>query len=213
MKTEHISKVQILKWLEKTGVAMIENKEHLTDLDAAVGDADHGINMERGFKKVLEKLDSFSEQDIGSILKNTGMTLISSVGGASGPLYGTLYMQMGVALANKEVLDINDLYKAFNKGMEGVKSRGKAIAGEKTMIDVFEPVVETLALNAKEPLQKMLNLMTLSAKKGMEATINMIAKKGRASYLGPRSSGHQDAGATSSYLIIKTLEEVVVTKD
>ncbi len=212
---ENISKDQILIWLRKTAAILIDNKDYLTELDAAIGDADHGINMERGFKKVLEKLDGFSNQDIGGILKSTGMTLISSVGGASGPLYGTLFMQIGMALNNKENLNIEDLHKGFAKGLEGVKSRGKAMAGEKTMIDVLEPTVATLAAMVKSngSLEEALNEMTASAKEGMESTVSMIARKGRASYLGTRSAGHQDAGATSSYLIIKTLKDVITASD
>ncbi|MEN0047138.1 MAG: dihydroxyacetone kinase subunit DhaL [Bacteroidota bacterium] len=206
-----ISQAQILAWLQKTAELMINNKAYLTELDAAIGDADHGINMERGFKKVLEKIGGFSAMDIGNVLKNTGMTLISSVGGASGPLYGTLYMKMGMALVNKSSLSIQDLHLGLAKGIEGVKSRGKAAQGEKTMIDVLEPVLATLEESAKaqESIANALPKMTNAAKKGMESTTSMVARKGRASYLGARSVGHQDAGATSSYFIFKTLEEAV----
>jgi len=208
---ENISKAQIIEWLQNTAAVMITNKDYLTELDSAIGDADHGINMERGFKKVQEKLESFSNQDIGGILKNTGMTLISSVGGASGPLYGTLFMQIGMGLGKKEDLTLKDLHTGLTKGIDGVKSRGKAVTGEKTMIDVLDPILEALsnAIGAKASIPKALADMEVAAKKGMESTVNMIARKGRASYLGTRSIGHQDAGATSSYLIIKTLKEVL----
>ena len=120
---KNISKEQILKWLTKVAVVMVKNKDYLTELDAAIGDADHGINMERGFKKVLEKVDGFSDLDVGSILKNTGLTLISSIGGASGPLYGTLFMQMGMALINKDSLNVKDLYQVRCFECEGFVSR------------------------------------------------------------------------------------------
>ena len=208
---KNISKEQILKWLTKVAVVMVKNKDYLTELDAAIGDADHGINMERGFKKVLEKVDGFSDLDVGSILKNTGLTLISSIGGASGPLYGTLFMQMGMALINKDSLNVKDLYQGIAKGVEGVQVRGSALAGEKTMIDVLEPVTQVLKASVEvgESLLEALPKVTVAAKKGMESTTSMIARKGRASYLGTRSIGHQDAGATSSYFIFKTLEEVM----
>jgi dihydroxyacetone kinase-like protein len=167
--------------------------------------------MKRGFDKVMEKLPSVANNDIGSILKTTGMTLISSVGGASGPLYGTFFMRGGMAAASKEELNGEDVMTMLQSGVDGVVQRGRAQLGDKTMVDAWVP-----ALNAmKESLGNGANMVvalraaTEAAEQGMKDTIPMQAKKGRASYLGERSIGHQDPGATSSYLIIKTLLETV----
>jgi dihydroxyacetone kinase-like protein len=206
-----ISKSQIVQWLEQTAAVLKENKEYLTELDAAIGDADHGINMDRGFRKVMEKLPSFADTDIGNILKSTGMTLISSVGGAAGPLYGTFYMRGGMAVAAKEELDNDDVVKMLQAGVDGVVQRGRAQLEDKTMYDAWAPAMEALtqALDNGDDLVAALRLAVDAAKQGMEDTIPLLAKKGRASYLGERSIGHQDPGATSSYLILNTLLQVL----
>lgn len=207
-----ITQTQITDWLISIAQIMKDNKEYLTELDSAIGDADHGFNMERGFNKVLEKINDGSiNGDIGSILKNTGMALISSVGGASGPLYGTFFMQAGTVLSLKNKLSLEDLRNGIANGVQGIKSRGRASVGEKTMIDVLEPVVESLnkSVETKDSVEVALSKVVEVAETGMKSTIGLIAQKGRASYLGARSIGHQDAGATSSYLILKALKDII----
>lgn len=201
------TKEQIVQWLENLAAVLVENKEYLTQLDSAIGDADHGANMKRGFDRVMEKLPTVADQDIGSILKTTGMTLISSVGGASGPLYGTFFMRGGMAAAAKEELTGEELAALLQAGVDGVIQRGRAQAGDKTMVDAWLPALEAM----KESLAEEKDTITAlkagveAAEKGMKDTIPLQAKKGRASYLGERSIGHQDPGATSSYLMIKSL--------
>ncbi len=209
---EVITQPQIIEWLINTARVMKNNKEYLTELDSVIGDADHGFNMERGFNKVLEKINDGSiNGDIGSILKNTGMALISSVGGAAGPLYGTFFMQAGAVLGFKNELSLDDLKNGIANGVQGVKNRGRASVGEKTMIDVLEPVVESLnkSVETKDAIELAIEKVVAVAEIGMKSTIDLIAQKGRASYLGARSIGHQDAGATSSYLILKTLRDII----
>ena len=209
---EIIKQTQLIAWLENTAQYMQENKEFLTELDSAIGDADHGFNMERGFNKVLGKIEELKQsQDISSLLKNTGMTLISSIGGASGPLYGTFFLQAGISLKGKTELTLEDLKSSLENGLKGIKSRGRASVGEKTMVDVLEPSVTSLSesLDAKLTIGQALSNMLIDAERGMKSTVNMIAQKGRASYLGERSVGHQDPGATSSYFILKALKESI----
>lgn len=184
---------------------------HLTELDSPIGDADHGINMARGFGKVVEKLPSVAETDIGSILKTSGMTLLSTVGGASGPLYGTFFMRAGAALQGKQELDGADLLKLLETGIEGVVQRGRAELGDKTMIDALVPAVQALktSLEAGGDLTHALEACAAAAEAGAQSTIPLIARKGRASYLGERSAGHQDPGATSAAYLLATLLEVV----
>lgn len=205
------SKDQIVQWLENLADVLTENKEYLTQLDSAIGDADHGINMKRGFDRVIEKLPGVADKDIGSILKTTGMTLISSVGGASGPLYGTFFMRSGMAAAAKEELTGEDLAELLQAGVDGVVQRGRAEAGDKTMVDAWLPAIEAMntALADGADTIEALEAAVGGAEQGMEDTIPMQAKKGRASYMGERSIGHQDPGATSSYLMLKTLLETL----
>lgn len=186
---------------------IIANKEKLTELDAIIGDADHGINMARGFEAVRGKLASANPEDISSVLKLTGMTLISTVGGASGPLYGTAFMRASTVLQGKSTLDADTVAALFQAAIGGIKDRGKAVRGEKTMLDALEPAYEafTQAMAEGENLVQCLELATEAAANGVEYTKTIIATKGRASYLGERSLGHQDAGATSSYLMLKAL--------
>ncbi|MBM4464059.1 MAG: dihydroxyacetone kinase subunit L [Chloroflexi bacterium] len=206
-----VTKSQVLKWLEATAAVLEENRQYLTELDSPIGDADHGINMDRGFKKVTSKLPGVEDKDIGTILKTAGMALVTSVGGAGGPLYGTLLMDAGKAVAGKEELSDDDLVAFLDAGLKGVIKIGKTNLEDKTMVDALYPALEALkeaVANGKDTVEA-LHLMTDAAQEGMKATIPMLARKGRASYVGERSIGHQDPGATSSYLILKTLTETI----
>ncbi len=178
-----------------------EHRAELVALDTAIGDADHGTNMDRGMKAAVEKLEATEGDDIGALLKVVAMTLISKVGGAAGPLYGTLFLQMGTAAAGKEELDLDGWTAALEAGVKGVQSRGKAELEDKTMIDALVPAVE--ALKEGGSLDEALQRSADAAEAGMKATIPLEARKGRASYLGPRSVGHQDPGATSSTLLLQ----------
>jgi dihydroxyacetone kinase-like protein len=198
---------QIVSWLEKLSAVLTENRDYLTQLDSAIGDADHGINMKRGIDRVMEKLPSVADKDIGNVLKTVGMTLISSVGGASGPLYGTFFMRGGMAAAAKEELSAEDLLEVLQAGVDGIVQRGRAQAGDKTMIDAWTPALAAYRARLDEGGGEIesLRAAVLAAEQGMKETIPLQARKGRASYLGERSIGHQDPGATSSYLILKAL--------
>ena len=192
---------QVRDWIRRFADVIAEHRAELVALDTAIGDGDHGTNMDRGMKKVLEKLDGQEGADIGALLKTVAMTLISSVGGAAGPLYGTLFLQMGTSAAGKEELDLADWTAALDAGIKGVQSRGKAQPGDKTMIDALLPALESLE-SADGDAGAALAKAADAAEEGMNATIPMEARKGRASYLGPRSVGHQDPGATSTHLLL-----------
>jgi dihydroxyacetone kinase-like protein len=202
-----ITQQQIRAWLENFAKVIAENKDYLTELDAAIGDADHGINLNRGGQKVLSLLPSLQDQDIGTLLKTVSMGLISTVGGASGPLYGTFFLRASTVAKDKQELTDGDLVSMLRAGVEGVQQRGKASLGDKTMLDALFPAIDTLAaaINSGNNTLEALEKAVLAAEKGMKDTIPLVAKKGRASYLGDRSRGHQDPGATSSYLLLKTL--------
>jgi dihydroxyacetone kinase-like protein len=206
-----ITQGQVLKWLEVTAAVIEENRQYLTDLDSPIGDADHGINMDRGFKKIVSKLPGVEDKDIGTILKMSGMALVTSVGGAGGPLYGTFLMDAGKAVAGKEELSDGDLVALLDAGLKGVVKIGKANLEDKTMVDALHPALEALrkAVADGKDTVEALHLMTDAAHEGMKDTIPMLARKGRASYVGERSIGHQDPGATSSYLILRTLMETI----
>jgi dihydroxyacetone kinase-like protein len=202
-----VTRDQIVGWLERTAAVMAENQSYLTQLDSAIGDADHGVNMDRGFKKVMEKLPGVTDKDIGNVLKAVGMTLISSVGGASGPLYGTFFMRAGMAADAKEELTAEDLVATLQAGVDGIVQRGRAQSGDKTMFDAWSPALKAYraALEEGRDLLDCLRLAVGAAEKGMKDTTPLQARKGRASYLGERSIGHQDPGATSTYLMLKAL--------
>ncbi|MDI6600785.1 MAG: dihydroxyacetone kinase subunit DhaL [Thermoanaerobacteraceae bacterium] len=206
-----INNINVIDIIKVMANAIAENKEYLTELDSAIGDADHGINMDRGMQAVLGKLPSVEDKDIGTVLKTVGMTLVSTVGGASGPLYGTAFMRAGQAAAGKMEIDEKDILAIFEAALQGIKERGKAVAGEKTMIDALEPALKSYrdAVDNNIGLAEALNRAVYAAKEGMEYTKNIIATKGRASYLGERSIGHQDPGATSSYLLLQAAARVV----
>ncbi len=206
-----ISQQQIIDWIDNFAAVIAEKKDYLTELDAAIGDADHGINMHRGFQKVSEKLPTIIDRDIGTILKTVSMTLISTVGGASGPLYGTFFLKASAVTAQKEELTPEELFQLLQAGLEGVMHRGKAQLEDKTMIDALSPAVDALkqSLNNNNSVVEGLQKAVDAAEEGMKKTIPLIARKGRASYLGERSIGHQDPGATSSYLLLTTLLKAV----
>lgn len=210
-----VSVGQVSDWIRAFAAAVAENREYLTELDSAIGDADHGINMNRGMQAVVGKLDAGEAADVGALLKTVGMTLVSTVGGASGPLYGTLFLQMGTAAAGKPDLSDHDLAEALAAGVAGVQRRGKAELGDKTMLDALIPATETLksAVAAGAPLDEALRRTVQTAQEGMTATIPLVAHKGRASYLGERSANHQDPGATSSWLLLRTAAETLGTGD
>ncbi|HEY1351712.1 MAG TPA: dihydroxyacetone kinase subunit DhaL [Ktedonobacteraceae bacterium] len=200
----------ILQWFRLLARVFQENCDYLTHLDAAIGDADHGINMARGFQALQAVLPAPAETDIGSLLKLAGSTLVSHVGGASGPLYGTAFLRAGSALAGKRELAPPDYLVLLASAVEGVRARGKAQPGEKTMLDALVPALEAarVAVAAHLNLARVARQASEAAETGMKATIPLVATRGRASYLGERSAGHQDPGATSSWLLLKSLAEV-----
>jgi dihydroxyacetone kinase-like protein len=200
-----ISRDDALDWIKACAEVLGENRDYLIQLDAAIGDADHGANMDRGFKAVLAKMPEITDKDIGTIFKTVGMTLLSTVGGAGGPLYGTFFLQAGMKTAGKMELSLSDWSTALEAALNGVIMRGKAELGDKTMVDALTPAVNSLkqAVEENQPIGSALSKSADAAKRGMEETIPLVARKGRASYLGERSAGHQDPGATSSFLILK----------
>ena len=199
-----ISAADVRAWIGAYAQAIGENRAELVRLDTAIGDGDHGTNMDRGMRAALEKVEATEGDDIGALLKAVGMALVSKVGGAAGPLYGTLFLQMGIAAGGRSELDLAGWTGALEAGVKGVQARGKAEPGDKTMIDALLPALE--ALQAAEgdgaELADALRRSADAAREGMEATIPLEARKGRASYLGPRSVGHQDPGATSAHLLL-----------
>ena len=204
----------VLHWLERTADVLQENRTYLTDLDSAIGDADHGINMDRGFSAVRKKFPEMATMDAATQLRTVGSTLVSTVGGASGPLYGTAYLRAAGALAGKQELTSADIVAMLEAFLGGIVARGKAQTGEKTMVDALTPALNAAkqALNEGATLEQVTSRAAAAAEEGMKATIPMLATKGRASYLGERSIGHQDPGATSSWLILRCLAESSVGK-
>ena len=200
-----ISRDAVVAWIEAATAAMRASKDVLTQLDSAIGDADHGANMDRGFQAVLVKLPSVADKDIGTIFKTVGMTLVSTVGGAGGPLYGTFFIQMATTATGKFELGLADWVAALEAGVGGVVMRGKASPGDKTMLDALAPALAGLQAAAAEgaSLPQALERSVQAAEQGMRATTPLVARKGRASYLGERSAGHQDPGATSAHLLLK----------
>lgn len=185
-------------------------KEYLTELDNEIGDGDHGINLARGFEAVEKKLPSLAGGDIGALLKGVGMQLVSTVGGASGPLYGTAFMKAGMACKGLTEIDGPAFAKAMEAAVDGIKMRGKATEGEKTMLDALCPALKVMQddVAAGKSLKEALQDAAQAAEKGVEYTKTIIATKGRASYLGERSLGHQDPGATSSLYLLQVLAEM-----
>src|SRR5437868_12022242 len=201
----------VRRWLEGAAASVREQREYLTQLDAAIGDADHGTNMDRGFSAVVEKLQSVEELPPGKLLTTAGSTLVSTVGGASGPLWGTALRRAGRALGDADDFDGSELAEALDAALAGIVELGAAQEGDKTMVDALAPAVRVLRsrLDAGRPLGEALAEARAAGEEGMRATTPLQASKGRASYLGERSIGHQDPGATSTALIIAALERSV----
>jgi phosphoenolpyruvate---glycerone phosphotransferase subunit DhaL len=205
--------VDVTAWLREFARLIAANKDELTALDSAIGDADHGTNMDRGMTAVIKALDEGDGGTPSALLKQTGMKLVSTVGGASGPLYGTAFLRMAAAAGDAPALDGPTFAKALRAGLDGVVARGKAVAGDKTMFDALAPAVDALdaALAGGKPLPDALQAALGAAEKGRDATIPLTARKGRASYLGERSAGHQDPGATSVTLLVSAAASAAST--
>ena len=196
-----------LDWMRRFGAEMEEHRQELIRLDTAIGDGDHGTNMARGMRAALEKLDTGEQADPGAVLKTVAMALVSKVGGAAGPLYGTLFLQMGGAMAGTDEVDLAGYTAAWRAGLEGVQKRGKAEPNDKTMVDVLVPAVE--AMEKADDLDAALRDAVEAAEGGVQATVPLEARRGRASYLGERSKGHQDPGATSTYYLYRSAAEAL----
>lgn len=205
-----IDTTQVLNWLDALQQVYDENKQRLTELDSAIGDADHGINMERGFTALKSELATNRPADIRSAFQTAATVLIRKVGGASGPLYGTFFLRAAAACDGLLELEPVNVVKMFQAGIEGVQQRGKAEPGDKTMMDALLPALDSMqkALEENRTLEEILGAGAAAAESGMSGTIPMQARKGRASYLGERSVGHQDPGATSACLLLQTAASV-----
>ncbi len=207
-----ISLAQICTWATTLRTVFIDNREYLTELDSAIGDADHGINMARGFTAVATALEDDVPGDIGAALKIISMTLIKNVGGASGPLYGTFFLKASLPCMGRDAIGVDDLVLLVREGVKGIRQRGKAVPGDKTMVDAWEPALAAMtdARSRGGDIEAVLIAAARAAAEGRDATIPMLARKGRASYLGERSRGHQDPGATSTALILATARDTLV---
>lgn len=205
-----VSTQDVLRWLNALQKVFAEHRQQLTELDAAVGDGDFGISLDRGFTAVQSELSAKPPADIRSVFQNVAGILIRTMGGTAGPLLGTFFLRAGAACADKSELAPADVVALFQAGVEGIQQRGKAALGDKTMLDALLPAVDAMrgALDAGSGLAEILERGAAAAEAGMRETIAMQARKGRGSYLGERSVGHQDAGATASYLLFKTTQDV-----
>lgn len=197
--------MELITLIDKIADRIYENKDYLSELDREIGDSDHGVNLSRGFQKIKDESEILKSLNYSDCFNKMAMILISNVGGASGAIYGTGLMKVAQSLKGIDILDRNNIIKGAEAMVEGIKMRGKAQCGEKTMLDTIVPVVEVLKNNKEDSLDILLKKLQITAKEGMESTENMLATKGRASYLGARSIGHIDPGAMSSYLIIDTI--------
>ncbi len=204
-----ITSTKMIEILKAIAEKIEAEKDYLTELDNEIADGDHGVNMAKGFNAVVAKLDTMAGKDIGSLLKTTGMTLVSTVGGSAGPLYGTAFMKAGAALKDKMEIDGKDLVVAIEAAIGGIKMRGKATTGEKTMLDAICPAYDALkaALEEGDDLKDAMTKAVAAARAGVEYTKTIKATKGRASYIGDRSIGHQDPGATSAMYMFEVLLE------
>jgi phosphoenolpyruvate---glycerone phosphotransferase subunit DhaL len=212
---EGITIGQLVAWVRRFAELISEQKAYLTELDGAVGDGDHGINMDRGMRAVVGKLDAATPSSVEELFKLVGMTLVSTVGGASGPLYGTFFLRMGSACGGSAVVSAGDLVQGLHAGVGGVVERGHAELGEKTMLDSLQPALAALsnAVSAGDGLAVAMSTASAAAEGGRDETVQMVARKGRASYLGERSAGHQDPGATSAALLFEAAVSVFAAGD
>ncbi|WP_278539873.1 dihydroxyacetone kinase subunit DhaL [Fusobacterium varium] len=201
--------MELLKIIEKISEEIIKNKDYLTELDREIGDGDHGVNLARGFEKVEEEIPNMQGMKPFEVLNKMAMILISNVGGASGALYGTALMKGAAYLKTKDTINSQVMADIWNEMIKGIEMRGKAVLGEKTMLDTQIPAYEAFKLKADAGagIKECFEFAELKGKAGMESTKNIAATKGRASYLGERSIGHLDPGSVSSYLIIKTIND------
>lgn len=209
--TRDLDVLALAGWVRRFSELVSDHKQQLTQLDSAIGDADHGSNLDRGMQAAVAAVDAGSFATPADLFKKVGMTLVSTVGGASGPLYGTLFLRFGTAAGTGESLDGPGFAAALRAGLDGVVARGKAEAGDKTMFDALSPAVDALdaSLAAGTSLSEALTAASDAADKGRDATIPLLARKGRASYLGERSVGHQDPGATSVALLVAAAAEAL----
>ncbi len=201
----------VTRFLQLVAERVKEQRDYLTRLDAAIGDADHGVNLDRGFSSVMSKLASATDRSISGLLKLTGMTLISTVGGASGPLYGTAFLRASTVIGDRTTIGADELIAALTAALEGIQTRGKATRGEKTMIDAIAPAIDALKEHyaASGDLLAAMRAAVAACEQGMIATEPMMATKGRASYLGERSIGHRDPGASSAFLMAQAMLDVL----
>ena len=201
---QDITAAEVARWIRDFAAAVSVHKDELTRLDQAIGDGDHGINMDRGMTAVVAALDVAEPDEVPALARSVAMTLISKVGGASGPLYGTLFLQFGSAAGSNPLTPLG-WAGCLEAGLAGVRARGKAEPGDKTMVDALIPATEALrgALDGGASFAEALTRAADAAEEGARATIPLVARKGRASYLGERSAGHQDPGATSSALLVR----------
>ena len=207
----NISSDQIFTWIERFAAHIAEQKDYLTQLDAAIGDADHGANMHRGLQAILAKKAELQTSDIGAMLKGVAMTLISTVGGASGALYGTFFLQASTLAGGRTELSPSEFGSVLEKGLAGIVLRGKAALGDKTMIDALQPAIKAykLSIDSDETLEQALSKAVIAAEEGLKSTVPLVARKGRASYLGERSAGHPDPGATSTLILFRSAAETL----
>ena len=208
--TDTVSSASLQEWIRAFARLVAENRDHLTDLDAAIGDGDHGANMDRGMRAAVAALDETKPETAAALFTKVGMTVVSTVGGASGPLFGTLFLRMGASFGDAVQVTLPEFATALSAGLDGIVARGKAEAGDKTMYDALDPAVAALDRGLSEGLAKAdaLKLALVAAESGRDATTPMLARKGRASYLGERSVGHQDPGATSIALLMAAAIQV-----
>ena len=198
--------------LEKFKALIEEKNSFLTDLDAAIGDADHGINMKRGAARVVEKISGKDYADCGELFRDVAMTIMSVVGGSGGPLYGTFFMKVAQKLGTATEVSTEELADAMTEGLAGVMSLGKSSVGDKTMVDTLTPALEALRKNAAQGGEAAWNSAVSAAERGMESTVSLVSRRGRSSYLGERSVGHQDPGATSSFYLISSFRDAFLNK-
>jgi phosphoenolpyruvate---glycerone phosphotransferase subunit DhaL len=207
----NISSDQIFAWIERYAAHIAEQKDYLTQLDSAIGDGDHGANMHRGLQAVLKKKAELQNTDIGARLKGVAMTLISTVGGASGALYGTFFLQASTMAGSRTELSPSEFGSILEKGLAGIVLRGKAAIGDKTMVDALQPAIKAYkhSVDSGETLEQALSKAVGAAEEGLKSTVPLVARKGRASYLGERSAGHPDPGATSTLILFRSAAETL----